>query len=85
MGKANYFEDFVFFAEKVAEATTSNYNMMASRNLIFYTNVVFLFHHGGLLPVKNYIALNARMKVKMDERKQRLAPGLVSVRFWYSS
>ncbi|VIO99275.1 Uncharacterized protein BM_BM11057 [Brugia malayi] len=58
-----------------SDATTSNYSMMASRNLVFYTNIVFLFHHGGLLPVKNYTALNARMKAKVDERKERLAPG----------
>ncbi|EFO17553.2 hypothetical protein LOAG_10945 [Loa loa] len=62
-------------SERIAEATTSNYNMMASRNLVFYTNIVFLFHHGGLLPVKNYTALNARMKAKVNERKERLAPG----------
>ncbi|KAM3716490.1 Protein mel-28 [Dirofilaria immitis] len=62
-------------SEKVAEATTANYNMMASKNLVFYTNIVFLFHHGGLLPLKNYTALNARMKAKVDERKQRSAPG----------
>uniref|UniRef100_A0A1I8ERA1 ELYS-bb domain-containing protein n=1 Tax=Wuchereria bancrofti TaxID=6293 RepID=A0A1I8ERA1_WUCBA len=63
------------FAEKIADATTSNYSMMASRNLVFYTNIVFLFHHGELLPIKNYTALNARMKTKVDERKERLAPG----------
>ncbi|EJW75122.1 hypothetical protein WUBG_13969, partial [Wuchereria bancrofti] len=62
-------------SEKIADATTSNYSMMASRNLVFYTNIVFLFHHGGLLPIKNYTALNARMKTKVDERKERLAPG----------
>ncbi|KAK6109355.1 hypothetical protein QQG55_35670 [Brugia pahangi] len=62
-------------SEKIADATTSNYSMMASRNLVFYTNIVFLFHRGGLLPVKNYTALNARMKAKVDERKERLTPG----------
>ncbi|CAG9532936.1 unnamed protein product [Cercopithifilaria johnstoni] len=62
-------------SEKIAEATTSNYNMVASRNLVFYTNVVFLFHYVGLLPIKNYTAVNARMKAKVDERKKRLAPG----------
>ncbi|KAL3986365.1 hypothetical protein ACH3XW_42445 [Acanthocheilonema viteae] len=62
-------------SEKIAEATASNYSMMASRNLVFYANVVFLFHHGGLLPVKNYTAFNARMKAKVNERKKRLPPG----------
>lgn len=65
----------LFLAEKVAEATIANYNMVASRNLVFYTNIVFLFHHGGLLPIKNYTALNARMKAKVDERKERLPLG----------
>uniref|UniRef100_A0A915Q1J3 ELYS beta-propeller domain-containing protein n=1 Tax=Setaria digitata TaxID=48799 RepID=A0A915Q1J3_9BILA len=58
-----------------SEATTANYNMMASMNLVFYTNIVFLFHRGGLLPLKNYTALNARMKARLDERKKRLLPG----------
>uniref|UniRef100_A0A158Q7Q8 ELYS-bb domain-containing protein n=1 Tax=Elaeophora elaphi TaxID=1147741 RepID=A0A158Q7Q8_9BILA len=62
-------------SEKIAEATTTNYSMLASRNLVFYANVVFLFHHGGLLPVKNYTAFNARMKAKVNERKERLATG----------
>ncbi|VDK72662.1 unnamed protein product, partial [Onchocerca ochengi] len=61
-------------SEKIAEATTTNYSMMASKNLVFYTNIVFLFHNGGLLPLKNYTALNARMKAKVDERKKRLVP-----------
>ncbi|VDN03467.1 unnamed protein product [Thelazia callipaeda] len=62
-------------SDKIMEAATASYNMMVAKNLVFYTGIVFLFYHIGLLPLKNFTSLYTLMKTKIIERKGRLLPG----------